>query len=357
MIAALLAASRGGEPRAAELAREQLPDRYPYVYEFRKALELDPKNDALHRELAYLLLKMSEEKQVAPGEAEREFQAVADASPTDYLAAAQLGLLYLADRRDDLAMPLLKNVLAHGDPATANRVRMALHMPLVLEDRVPEAAAVLDPRVLAERSYQAGFMKDALRYYSLAREADPADASIALKLGWTYNLLHDDPAALHWFDIARHSEDPAVSNEAQRAWKNLRPGTERFRTTLWIYPLYSSRWSDLFGYGQVKTDIRLAKMPFRPYASVRYMGDATGLSGGRARLSLGPEWLPSSGAAGMPGSKWAAPSVTLPATVGGIIAGAFLTQRQEAQRWPRNATGRSSKPSATAFLSAISITI
>jgi len=43
MIAALLAASRGGEPRAAELAREQLPERYPYVYEFRKALELDPK--------------------------------------------------------------------------------------------------------------------------------------------------------------------------------------------------------------------------------------------------------------------------------------------------------------------------
>src|ERR1700733_15358446 len=59
-IAALLAASRGGETRAAELAREQLPDRYPYVYEFRKGLELDPKNDTLHRELAYLLLSMSE---------------------------------------------------------------------------------------------------------------------------------------------------------------------------------------------------------------------------------------------------------------------------------------------------------
>ncbi len=40
-MAALLAASRGGEARAAELAREQLPDRYPYVYEFREALELD----------------------------------------------------------------------------------------------------------------------------------------------------------------------------------------------------------------------------------------------------------------------------------------------------------------------------
>ena len=60
LMAALLAASRGGETRSAELARDQLPDRYPYVYEFRKALELDPKNDTLHRELAYLLLRMSE---------------------------------------------------------------------------------------------------------------------------------------------------------------------------------------------------------------------------------------------------------------------------------------------------------
>src|ERR1019366_5511529 len=60
MLAALIAASRGPEPRASEMARERLPARYPYVYEFRVALELDPDNEALHRELAYLLLKMSE---------------------------------------------------------------------------------------------------------------------------------------------------------------------------------------------------------------------------------------------------------------------------------------------------------
>src|SRR5208283_1948730 len=56
--AALLAASRGGEPRAAEMARELLPDRYPYVSEFRRALEIDPKNVELRRELGYLLLRM-----------------------------------------------------------------------------------------------------------------------------------------------------------------------------------------------------------------------------------------------------------------------------------------------------------
>ncbi|HVW84716.1 MAG TPA: hypothetical protein VHB50_08540, partial [Bryobacteraceae bacterium] len=284
-MAALLAASRGGEPRAAELAREQLPARYPYVYEFRNALELDPKNEPLHRELAFLLLSMSEKDPALRPEAEREFESVVAAAPGEYLAAAQLGLLYLADHRDDLAMPILKTVLAHADAATANRVRMALHMPLVLQDNKANEAPI-DPRILGERSYNAGFMKDALRYFTLAHEANPVDANVVLKLGWTNNLLHDDATALHWFDLARRSADSSVASEAQRAWHNLRPGLERFRTTVWIYPLYSSRWSDLFGYGQVKTEVRVGKLPFRPYVSARFVGDAKRYTGGVISQSL-----------------------------------------------------------------------
>ncbi len=54
----LLAASRGGQPRVAEQARELLPTRYPYVYEFEQALAVDPKNFELRREFSYLLLEM-----------------------------------------------------------------------------------------------------------------------------------------------------------------------------------------------------------------------------------------------------------------------------------------------------------
>ena len=69
--AALLAASRGGEPRAAESARELLPARYPFVPEFRAALALDPANVELRRELAYLLLRMNRQ-----AEAEDEFRII-----------------------------------------------------------------------------------------------------------------------------------------------------------------------------------------------------------------------------------------------------------------------------------------
>src|SRR5450755_3790194 len=49
----LLAASRGEPARVAEKARELLPSRYPYVYEFEQALDQDPNNFELRREFAY----------------------------------------------------------------------------------------------------------------------------------------------------------------------------------------------------------------------------------------------------------------------------------------------------------------
>ncbi len=273
-MAAWLAASRGGEPRAAEMAREQMPGRYPYVYEFRAALELDPTSEELHRELAYLLLSMSERGAATRVEAEQEFRVIVESTPEDYLAMAQLGLLLLADGEDGRAMPYLQKVLEKGDAATANRVRMALKIPLVLEERLP-AIEPLDPRILGERSYAAGFLKDAKKYFLQAHEQNPVDGSVMLKLGWTNNMLHDDEAAVRWFRLAQApSADPKVSGEAAKAYESLRPEAEAFRTTLWVAPAYSSRWNDLFGYGQVKTEFKVKSPLLRPYVTTRLVGDA-----------------------------------------------------------------------------------
>jgi tetratricopeptide (TPR) repeat protein len=252
MMAALIAASRGGEPRTAELAREQLPNRYPYVYEFRNALTLDPGNEAVHRELAFLLLSMGEKDQAMRTEAEQEFKKILEKSPKDQLSAKQLQLL---ERIDTVA---------------ASRIQST-----------PD-----DARTMGERSYQAGFLKDAQHYFEQAHDESPDDPSIELKLGWTNNMLHDDTAALHWFDLARQSDDRAVAAEAKKAYDNLRTGTERVRTTIWLYPLYSSRWADLFGYGQIKAEFRQKKVPFHPYISTRLTGDARRTTGGISPQSL-----------------------------------------------------------------------
>ncbi len=220
--AALLAASRGGEPRAAEAARELLPARYPYVSEFQRALQLDPKNLDLRRELAYLLLRMNRQ-----AEAEQEFRQLTALSETDYLSAAQLGFLLLARGETAEAMPLLERVMKGADEDLANRVRAVLHLPQTLRNRTSQAAPPsIDAKVMAERSLNAGFIRDALKYLQLAQEDDPADFTVMLKLGWAYNLLHNDRQAIRWFDLARKSSDPEIARDANTAYRNLHPEFE-----------------------------------------------------------------------------------------------------------------------------------
>lgn len=268
---ALLAASRGGEPRSAEAARELLPARYPFINEFRQALELDPKNVELRRELAYLLLKVGKQ-----AEAEQEFKLITRSTPDDLLSAAQLGFLYLGKKNHLDAMPLLERVLKGNDRELASRVRTALHLPPadVRARAEPSSAPVSsEAKLMAERSLKAGYLKDALKYLTIAHEDDPIDFSVMLKLGWTYNTLHDDNSAVRWFALARKSPDPQISAEAGKAYNNLRPSLARVRTTVWLFPFYSSRWRDVFSYGQIKTEFKLGNLPLRPYVSTRFIGD------------------------------------------------------------------------------------
>ncbi len=272
--AAWLAASRGSRPRVAEEARELLPRRTPYVNEFRKALELDPGNVELRRELAYLLLEMGRKD-----EAEKEFERISRAAPKDLVAAAQLGFLRLERKDAAGALPLLETVLGGGDDELAARVRSALGLPADFRVRPLQVADGAEAKEMGDRSYRAGFLQDALKYYSAAHQADPTDFAILLRLGWTYNMLHRDDAAARWFDLARRSPDPRIAAEAARAYRSLRPAFARFRTTVWAFPLFSSRWRDVFSYGQVKTEMRIGGIPARPYLSMRFVGDARRVTG------------------------------------------------------------------------------
>jgi Flp pilus assembly protein TadD len=282
----LLAASRGRPPRVAEQARALLPDRYPYVYEFEKALQLDTSNFELRREYAYLLLAMGKKE-----DAEREFLTLHNVAPDDLLSAAQLGFLRLS--RNDIAgaQPLLDQVLKGSDEELADRVRVALKLPQTLKRRETSAQQTSDEaKELAEKSIKAGYLKDALKYLTIAQENDPVDFSTMLKLGWVYNVLHDDRDAVKWFDLASKSSDSSLSGEAKKAYHNLAPQFQHLRTTVWIFPLFSSRWHDVFGYGQVKTELKLGRLPIRPYVSVRFVGDTRGTIGPTTG-SAAPQYL------------------------------------------------------------------
>ncbi len=270
--AALLAASRGAQPRVAEEARLLMGSRYPYVYEFRLALELDPANVELRRELAYLLLEMEKKD-----EAEAEFQRIVESGPEDLLSTAQLGFLHLQRKDMDGATEMLARVLkAEKGDELEDRVRSALGLAKQLRPRpeVPRRQVAEEARELANRSYKAGYLKDALKYLTIAHEADPLDFDVMLKLGYTNNMLKKDRQAVDWFALARRSPDPTIAAEAHRAHANLEPQFRNTRTTAWLLPFFSSRWHDVFAYGQVKTQFRAGSLPIRPYVSMRFVGDS-----------------------------------------------------------------------------------
>ena len=216
--AALLAASRGAEPRVAEQARELLPDRYPYVYEFEKALALDPSNVELRREFAYLQLQMEHRS-----DAETQFAGIVERAPADLSSVAQLGLLKLSQGDGPGAMALLNRVLSGSDEELADRVRAALRLPETLRGRAAVAPAVVpnQAKEMAFKSLEKGYLKDALRYLTIAHENDPVDFEVMLKLGWANNLLKDDRDAIKWFNLARQSPDVKIAVEAARASHNL----------------------------------------------------------------------------------------------------------------------------------------
>lgn len=237
-MAALLAASRGAEPRVAESARVLLPDRYPYVYEFERALDLDPTNDELRRELAYLHLEMGNRPA-----ADQHFAVLPERAP--------------------------------APPDTPQ--------PALLDRPTPSP----DARFMAERSLEKGYMLDAARYLRSAYESDPSDYGVVLKLAQTYNSLKNDREALRWFDLARRSPDPSTAKEATEAFSNLSPSLRRLRTTVWAFPMISTRWRDTFAYAQAKTELRLPGI--RPYLSLRFIGDVRGPI--QSLVGLGPQYL------------------------------------------------------------------
>jgi tetratricopeptide (TPR) repeat protein len=258
--AALLAASRAAEPRTSERANEQLRDvlgsRYPFVYEFENALKLDPSNDALRRELAYLHQAMGNQE-AADRELKKLPAIIVESKP---LAEVE------QPRADAPAQPQL---LDRSDVPIPSR-------PLGEAKR------------MGEISFEKGYLNDALRYLHAAVEEDVEDFNSALRLGETYNMLGADREAIRWFDRALGSSDNQTATTAAQAVRNISPGLRRFRTTVWMFPMISTRWANTFAYAQAKVELRTSA-PVHPYASLRFIGDVRGKLDPIAGLS--PQYL------------------------------------------------------------------
>lgn len=253
--AALLAASRSNDSRTAEVALSQMDRHYPYPYEFVSALKLDPQNVTLRKELAYLYLAMKKEP-----EAIEQFEEVLRIDRHDSQARNQLNSL--------------RGIKTKEEIPTASR---------------PFAT---DARTMGLKSFALGYTNDAIKYLEQAHEQNPSDSEVTLKLAWAYNQKKDDPDAIRYFDEARNSDNPAIAAEASKAFHSLN-GDVMPQTTVWVLPMFSSRWKDLFAYGQVKRTVPLpwlhsANKLISFYVSTRFMGD---LKSGLPTHVIDPQYL------------------------------------------------------------------
>ena len=279
---ALLAASREQNSRTAELGLEQWGPRYPYPYEFVKALQIDPENVALRRELAFLYLAMQRQP-----DAVEQFERVLAIDPNDPLSRAQLDALHGTKKKASVVQPSAPVSVSKGASSGA--------------------ASGIDAKKMGERSLALGYARDAIKYLRQAHDDDPEDTEVMLKLGWAYNFAKDDQDAIQWFDRARHAGDPGIAAEASKAFHNLN-GDTLPQTNVWSLPMYSTRWHDVFSYGQIK---RTMPLPWEDlnkwislYLSTRFIGD---LKSSLPQNPIEPEYLSDSAfilSAGLSSRTW-----------------------------------------------------
>ena len=191
-----------------------------------------------------------------PEAALREFEIIVEQDPNDLLSTAKLAFLYLERGDAAAAVELLEKARQSDDDEVVRKAEEMLR-------RLREAHA-RPHRHLAEKSLQLSYLNEARRLFLRAYEANPHDHSVALKLGVVHNLMKRDREAIRWFRIASESPDPTVAEIAQQSYRNLAPQFQRVTTTLWTYPLFSSRYKTLFQYAQLKPNFDWILCPSGP---------------------------------------------------------------------------------------------
>lgn len=261
------------------------------IARWQQALALDPSNFSAHEELA----RLAEQRDDLPLAVEH-YQAAVRLKPQRSDLWLDLGRVFQALGRTADAVAAWKQAAGSPDPRISETARDLLPpaeplpvTPPPIAATAPAPSALPDAREMGAKSLEKGYLQDAVKYLWSAHQTDPSDFEVMLDLGRAYNSLRDDEQALKWFDRARRSPDPGIAGEASKAYHNLAPALERFRTTVWAFPMFSSRWHDTFAYAQIKTELRMPHWFAHPYLSVRFIGDIRGAT--QSGASIPPQNL------------------------------------------------------------------
>jgi len=139
------------------------------ISEYRAALQADPRLRGIHYELGEALVQQSPSPESLRN-AEQEFRAALQETPSDANAEAQLGLIELSRANPEGAVPHFKRAFAL-DPENA-LAEQGMGKALVHLDRVPEALPYLEKAVAVSPENSDIHYQLAMVYRTLGRQSD-----------------------------------------------------------------------------------------------------------------------------------------------------------------------------------------
>lgn len=303
--------SRSADPhmRAAAAGAFEQVDRplREGIAHWRQALALAPDQWSGHEELARLAEQRDELELAA-----EQYELAWHLRPARVELLLDLERVWSALGRPQEARLALVAAWRGESARVAEKARERLHGVVPAEAEIALAApapagpgskeAVPDAKEMGLKSLDRSYLADAVRYLTLANQQAPDDAEVQYGLGVATNLLGRNGEAVRWFGAARRSSDASVAGPAQTAYENLRAETRRFALSVWSVPYYSSRWQDVFLYGQVRGEYRLNGGRLAPYVSLRMVGNTRGRHA--APWAVSPQYLSETSVIAAGGLQW-----------------------------------------------------
>lgn len=277
-----LASGSAGAAEAGAGRWERLDSAYARLREKRwqeavallsALLDETPADARLRLQLGYARLELGDRAAAAD-----EF-TLAAREPGEFRDQAERALKTLAEdppeaavfRRDVLLSQGYEHLRQDDAEAARAKFRMAL---------LADPGKTLIAKQLGYMSAADGNMREAAARLEGVRLLEPRDHRTALELGYIYDSLHDEAAALRSFEAASSSPDPVIRDPARKALDGIRSRTDPLYLDLEAAAYRTSRFANSI----LSLDAKAGWKPDRAgalsvYAAVRGARDTRSRSG------------------------------------------------------------------------------
>lgn len=253
---------------------------------FLKALEADPGNSPLRKDLAYAYVRQGSLLSAAD-----QFEIVYRTHPEDLATALELGFLYNQMNRDALSAKYFKAAAQSLDPEVSKSAREALN---TLRDGTIQARKEQGYELLRQNR-----RSEAIAVFEEVRQQDPHDYSTVMQLGYLYDEEGQKKNAERMFRAAADSANPQVAEQARTALRTTQGMRGWWFGSLYFAPFYTSRFGNEINSLDAKVGLQPSRY-FQPYIGLRLTRDTRSQTGrlpvifsdNTAVLSLGVQSRP-----------------------------------------------------------------